>query len=448
MKRIITLLFITTIILTSCKAKKYRKIAAEFEKVGAFDQAADYYYKSLLKNNKEVEAVVGFQRNAQIVLDNKYQDFMSSFQNGDYKNAVYTYKDAINYKNKAEKVNVNLQQLRDYDVYYAEAKDEYLNEIYIKGNNFLNNENYPSAKTIFTEILSFDKEFKDSNEKLIISTYEPQYREAVNFLNTKEYRKAYYKFESIINKKDYKDSRQLKTEAQEKATIKIAVYNLRSYVKNNKTYEELKKHVKSHLDNIPSPFYRIIELSPNFRYLTDDNLLKYAKDNGAKAVFFIDVDNLGFKYGWPSQKDIPCYKKIETKYKDAEGKTRTKVTYGKTSYELYRNTKTIQTKLNYKILSTLDKSVLVNEYVNESILDKIEYASYDGDKTKLVGGRWKYRNKGSDSDKVLDNSSENSKIKRLLASNRALKTDTELKSELLKRVTDKILNSIANYEPK
>ncbi len=448
MKRLSYILFVTFLLLTSCKAKKYRKLAAEFEKSGAFDQAAEYYYKSLLRNNKDVEAVVGFQKNAQIVLDNTYQDFMSSFQNADYKNAVYTYNAAVNYKNKAKNVNVNLLQLRDYDVYYSEAKEEYLNETYVKANNFLINENYRSAKVLFTEVLKFDQQFKDTNEKLVIATYEPKYRKAVDLLNTKAYRAAYYKFSEILRYKDYKDSNELKDEAQEKATIKIAVYSVRRYLKNNDTYEELKKYVVSHLDDIPSPFYKIIELTPNFRYITPEKMLSYAKDNGAKAVFFMDIDRLDFNYGRLINNEVGCYKKVEKEYEDTEGNKKTRVSYHKTHYNRYTNHKTIEAKLNYKIVSTLDKSILVNEYLSKTINDNIEYATYDGDQTKLVGGRWKYKNTNSDYDKVKDNSFENRKIKDLLTSNRNLKSDSELKSEMLKTVTDQVLNAIANYEPK
>jgi tetratricopeptide (TPR) repeat protein len=448
MKRLFYLIFVTVLLLSSCKAKKYRKLAAEFEKSGAFDQAAEYYYKSLLRNSKEVEAVVGFQKNAQIVLDNKYQDFVSSFKNGDYKNAVYIYNDAVNYKDKAKNVNVNLLQIRDYDVYYSEAKDEYLSDVYVKANNFLTNENYSSAKALYSEILNFDKQFKDTNEKFVIATYEPKYRKAVDLLNVKDYRAAYYKFSDILRYKDYKDSNELKDEAQQKATIKIAVYNIRGYINSNETYEELKRYVVSHLDDIPSPFYKIVELTPNFRYITTDNMLRYAKENGAKAVFFIDIDKLDFDYGRLKNKHVGCYKKKESEYEDSEGNKKTRITYHKTHYNLYTNHKTIQAKLNYKIVSTLDKSILVNEYVNKTIDDAIEYATYDGDQTKLVGGRWKYKNEDSDYDKVQDNSSENRKIKNLLTSNRNLKSDSELKREMLKIVTDRVLNSIANYDPK
>ena len=48
-KRYITLVILSLLII-GCKAKKLKNQAIEFEKLGEFEQAAQYYFKSLQRN--------------------------------------------------------------------------------------------------------------------------------------------------------------------------------------------------------------------------------------------------------------------------------------------------------------------------------------------------------------------------------------------------------------
>jgi len=102
------------VLLVSCKAKKLRKQAYQFEQHGAFEQASDYYYKSLIIDNDNVDAIVGYKKNTQIVLDNIYEEFYAAFKNADHKAAIYLYDEAENLQKQAKKVDVKLQKLNDY----------------------------------------------------------------------------------------------------------------------------------------------------------------------------------------------------------------------------------------------------------------------------------------------------------------------------------------------
>jgi hypothetical protein len=55
-------LFIVGLLLISCKAKKLRKQAYQFEQLGAFEQASQYYFKSLEIDNDNVDAIVGYKK--------------------------------------------------------------------------------------------------------------------------------------------------------------------------------------------------------------------------------------------------------------------------------------------------------------------------------------------------------------------------------------------------
>ena len=69
----------------------------------------------------------------------------------------------------------------------------------------------------------------------------------------------------------------------------------------------------------------------------------------------------------------------------------------------YRQRKRALIDMKFKVISTLDQSILVSDYLTKEIIDIIEYAVYRGDRRNLVVGYWKYKNKPHESDRVKDN---------------------------------------------
>ena len=61
------LLILIVLFASSCASKRYAKKASEFEKAGLYEDAADFYYKSVQKNDKNVEAKLGLRKNGQKV---------------------------------------------------------------------------------------------------------------------------------------------------------------------------------------------------------------------------------------------------------------------------------------------------------------------------------------------------------------------------------------------
>lgn len=445
-KRYITLVILSLLII-GCKAKKLRNQAIEFEKLGEFEQAAQYYFKSLQRNKNDVTALVGYKKNSQIIFDQTLEKFKDAYENENFKAAVYLYKDAEKLKKQAASLDITLFALSDNNIYYEEVKNSYLSKLYVEGIQAIENDNFNTAKTTFKEIVSLDSKYKDSQSKLIEATYEPYYIQGIKYLENDAYRKAYYEFDYILKNEDYKDALALRQEAQEKATIKIAVITTYNNTVNVSDKHKFSSQVKARLNDIPSPFYKIIELTNSRRYKSLEQQLDYAKSKGAKAIFTMNIDDLKIIRGLRSGKTLTAYTKKEVKYKDEEGNPKTKTEYSKASCMQYRQRKRALIDMKFKVISTLDQSILVSDYLTKETIDKIEYAVYRGDRRNLVAGYWKYKNKPHESDRVKDNKYSNRSLQQLIDSRKTLKSDDNLINELIDQVSSSIQYAIADYDP-
>ena len=437
----------TAVLLVSCKAKKLRKQAYQFEQHGAFEQASDYYYKSLQIDNNNVDAIVGYKKNTQIVLDNIYESFYSAFKNADYKSAIYLYDEAEKLTSKAKRFDIKLQKLNDYSIYYNEALDHYLEQQYTKGKKYLSLENFDAAKIIFSEIVHFNEIFKDAKYQLKKASYEPLYLDGIKYLESNSNRKAYYQFSEILRETDYKDALQLKNESLEKATIRIAIRPNTVNRTYNKLKQEFRQYFVSNLNEIPSPFYTIIEIPSLKSNQPLDVQLKIAKKGGAKVLFSLYIDNVSF-YKAPIQNETyKVYEKVKTSYKDETGETKTKTEYDKTTTTLYHQSENATINLQFKLISTLDNSILIHKVLRDQLSDQVEYMSYNGDYKKLVPGYWEYKNKDHMSDEIKDRSSDNRKLHSYFNSRKNLKSPLVLYNDLLKKMSSSIIQPIADHEP-
>ena len=445
--RIYLYILLIAILSVSCKSKQLRKKAYEFEKNGAFEQASQYYYESLKINSDNVDAILGYKKTTQILLDQTYEEFYSAFKNNNYKASVYAYEDAEKIIKQSEGLRIRLQKLNDYSVYYEEALSLYLTEQYNKGRSYLSMDKFSAAKNTFDEIMHFDKKFKDAKTQLETATLEPIYRKGVKYLESNSNRLAYYEFEKILLNSNYKDALDLKSEALEKATIKIAVNANYSSSRYDRQKNDFKKQFISKLNNIPSPFYKIIEIPQLKTEKSLEEKITLAKSKGAKALFSIDLDAFSYPAGTGKTGIYKAYIKTIKPYKDADGKTKKKAVYTKTTCKIYSNSKKVAIHIEYKLISTQDKSVLVSNISKKTCYDKIEYLSYKGNYKELVGGYWKYQTKADPSDKVKDYAYENNKIYSLINSRKTFASSATLYNKLIDRMSVNLIQSIADYDP-
>src|SRR6056297_635613 len=183
------LLFLSiALIAFSCASKRYARKAEEFENAGLYQDAAEYYYRSVSKNEKNVEAKLGLRENGQKVLEEKLSVFNTSHKNSNHQEAVHAYLEAEGYYNKVKAVGVELSIPRKYENYYEESEKIYLEKRYAEGVNELERENYDKAYRVFDEIRSIDASYKDVDEKFIVARYQPLYERGNDQLENGLYR--------------------------------------------------------------------------------------------------------------------------------------------------------------------------------------------------------------------------------------------------------------------
>ncbi|BDD02667.1 hypothetical protein [Aureibacter tunicatorum] len=439
MNRIVFRVFILILMLSSCKASKMKKRAFELEQSGSFDEAANYYYKSLLSNDKDVEAILGLKKSSQIILDQKRQDFQKAYSVKDYKSATYLYLDALSIVERAEEFGISLLRHSDSEIYFREAKEGYLGNRYSAGMRELTAGNYSGAKLVFEEIVNIDSQFRDSEKQLEVAVKEPKYLKGISYLDANQPRKAFYAFEEI---RLYKQSSQYMKEAKEKARFVIGLVSSTGWTSQGKS--KAKDYIYSHMSHIDSPFLEFVDIDE--RTLAQSNNTERLP-KGLKAIMRVDVDQYETNTGKKEQRRKKAYHKVATKSKNEAGEEVTKYDYRKVWYDEYYQKSTCHISLQYKLISIFDGVILASGYLTDSVEDEVEYSIYDGGAKNLVPGQWESKNEASPIDKVDLSSGSISKLRSQFDNRMKLKGSEELANNLLSEFSSKINLAILNYDP-
>jgi len=450
MKKVLLLLSVILMI-AGCASKRYTKKASKFEEAGLYEDAAEYYYQAIKKKDSNVDAKLGLRKNGQLALDRKLSDFTFAYKQADYKKAVYNYLDAEKYYTKITAVNVELDFPEYHKEYYEEAKNDYLNQKYADGLDKLNREDFSAALMVLTEIKNIDANYKDVQDLYITAKYEPMYRDANQYLETDLYRKAYYTFAAIIKGAGtYKQSVSLKDEAQEKGTITILVDDF-SYT--NYTYNQIAQNVtsdiKGSLSKLNNPFIRIIDPSTlNVNIFQNGQMnMQAANLAGIKAVLSGKITRASAINGRLKKDNKRGYLKEVTKTKNELGEEIKKVKYIKTSYLEYKQENKASFGLEFKLVSTSDNSIMVSDVFTKNNSDKIHYATFNGDKKKLIPGYWKYKDRKSEKDVQKDNKTDIKKLQNLLKADKNIKSSNTLLNEIVNKTTKDLTEKVNKYNP-
>jgi hypothetical protein len=450
MKKILLILSVILLI-TSCASKRYVKKAVKFEEAGLYEDAAEYYYQAVLKKDSNVDGKLGLRKTGQMTLDRKLADFTQAYKQADYKKAVYNFLEAEKYYNKVTAVRVELDFPEYHKEYYEEAKGDYLNKKYADGVDKLNREDFAEALIVFEEIKKIDDEYKDAKELYITAKYEPMYRDAAQYLETGLYRTAYYTYKSIISGAGtYKQCVALKDEAQEKGTITVLVSDLSySGYKMRETAGSVTSNLKGQLSRLDNPFLRIIDPSSLNVNIYENGQMNMQAANlaGIKAVLTGTITDAKAINGRLVKTEKRGYLKTVTKSKDKEGKEISTVKYSKTSYLEYKQRNRAELDLNYKLVSTEDNSVMLSDALNLSDSDRIHYATFGGDKKKLIPGYWKYKSKKSSEDVKKDNKTDIRKLQNLLKADKSIKSSSALLNGLIGKSVKEVTTKIDKYNP-
>ena len=442
-------------------SKSYVKKGAQFETAGLSEEAAKFYFMALQKNANNVEAKIFLKKSAQNVLDNKLADFYKSHGVENYKAAVYTYRDAIDFKNQMERF-VSLDVAPYYESYYEESKSYFLKEEYQKGNDLLAEGKFEQAEIIFKQISEINPNYEDVKTLSKISAVEPLYNEGIEFLNAHKYKQAYQNFESVIKIKGaYKDAINYRNQALENAQLSIALLPIETSNKNieQEIIDRYYAKILSELLATKNEFIKVIDRVNTQKIIEEQKLglsglideSKAARTGellGAKIVITGKLLDVRLDDGKIESKQERGYQAFRTRKYNSAGKYYYYDTgYEKVEYAEFKGKSSVSSSFEFQMISSETGEVLLSEIYNITKEDIVDYAVFEGDHRMLYPGTWKSLRSASAEDQVYTSVAQKQILdKKLSSRDRNLKTSMQLKTEIIEEIGEKVAKKIFDYE--
>lgn len=420
-------------------------------------QAADAYLRSLTANRNNIDAIVGLKRARQHVLNERSLKAIKAYENDDLKQAVYTYLDAEKFKNLASSLGVELSISNMATDYFNDAKPNYVEKIYAEAQSLLDAEKFKDAELLLTEVKRLQPDYGNTQDMLKISKCEPLYRQAKQFMDAAQYRKAYANLDKIVKDfTNYKDSRDLRDEALQKATITIRVTDFKSTTYNSKSIaKSVQAEAVSQLNALNNPFVKVIDvqstdkiIEEQQRSVTTGSDLEIGKLLAAKALLSGEVSVIEVTQGKLNKTEKRGYIREETKTKDPKtGEEKVNVTYRKVIYWVYNQKNSVSVALKFQLTSTETGAVLVSDFIRSNQTDEISYATFDGPSSKLIPGYWEKINADSPKDVINDNQLDVRNLQELLKVKRNIASVNTLKSNAIEDIAKRTAQKINQYNP-
>ncbi len=428
------LLLFFTIILSSCVSKKLTKQAYELEQAGMITEAADHYYRALLRKNNNVDAMIGLKRTGQVVLENKLNNFYDAYLNNQVELAVNDYLDAREYEENVGELGVGLVFPQKYDEYYQEVKSTHLSEKYKQGYRLLQEERFREAAEVFRDIIILEDDYKDVKALYNEARNEPDYRAALEAMDQDKYRMAYDLFNIILNRAgNYKNSEVLKAKALEEGRVTVELLPVKDLARQPVLARAIYSELQSRLSRLRNPFIQLMD---------PENPGK------AKATLTCELQKYSARTGPLQTKRKKGFLKQEYKVKDPEtGMEETRTKYHKVYYQEYEKENSVSIILSYKMVSANTKEVLVSERFTANEEDRLHYAEFKGGKGELLPGYWEYQNKASEKDDIHDNYRARSHLQQLLNNSRRIRGIESMLEEVIEDATINIAGKVNSYNP-
>lgn len=457
---VITLSFILLIGGSCTGSKSYSKKAKKMQEAGLNEEAAAFYLVALQRNPKNVDAKIGLKVTGQIQIEKSLTSFYKAYSLSNYKEAVYTYQEALNYKHQYERY-VSVEIPPYYNDYYQEMLGVYLEDRYKTAGDFLYEENFKEASLIYSEILKLNAEYKDVKELSLQSVIEPLYRSGITAFQADKFRKCYDIMSQVLSKKAmYKDAVDYKERALEEGQVTVAVMDFQS-VKQGKSNitEIIQANVVAGLIRVNDPFIKVLDRS------NTDVLIKEQKINVNES----SIGSAAIKTGELLGANILIRGKLITytysggvvkgevkqgfeSYKVKKVNPETKKTYYQKYYKRVKYTEftggaSVFSEVQYQMISAETGQVLKSDVFRNSKSDYVNYISFSGNDKFLYDGKISEANELT----KLSNGSYASISNRVSLKRKARQTkrtllpESQLRRDVLANITDNIVYRIANY---
>jgi tetratricopeptide (TPR) repeat protein len=393
-RRIYFIILFSIFTLTACNSPKslYKK-GNKMEAAQLNLEASNYYYQALIKKPEYIEAREALTRSGNQVLSDRLSTFFNESQLGNKKEAINAYLSAKQYKESLEKVSVKLNIPPQYTTDFVEIKEIYLLELYEKGLEYLDQEEYDDAENMFKEIERLEPDYKDSKKLKNIAYIEPFYRSGVQMLEENKYRSAYNSFLEVVNvNPNYKDAKELQANALETGLVSVGLISFENATQYPNAQKKAEAYNLNALSQTKDPFLKVIDRT-NY-----DQLLNEQKINLSGAVNESTASEAGKLLGvkWllggtllemtKKTGDVKRLKRdgfvqFKVKKKNDAGEEYYETQYRRTVYYEYTQSNTVNVSVQIKLISLTTGEIEVSKIFTNEIGDQIKYYSYDGDAT-------------------------------------------------------------------
>jgi tetratricopeptide (TPR) repeat protein len=445
------LLFALSLSIYSCSGSKsmYKK-GLKLEEAGLYSEASNFYYDALKRDITNVDASIRLNNLAQVILSDKLDDFGNSVESGHNKNAVYQFFGARNFVNKLKKVNVNISIPEEQVFKFRRVKSEYIDEELNRINELLEDGKFVEARKAIKEVLKVDPDNQEIRDLDGYSTAEPIYRRAMTYFENGSFKKAFYEFDKVLN---YKDAREIKALAKEKATLVIVVKPIDNESEYYDIDERLTLKIEELFSENTNPFMEIIGNEAYSRLLSER---KYSKNkewqNHTSKIFeadvFLDVTINDVvvhkgrleevrKKGWEIYR-----RKVINKETD-------NVTYvndfRKVYYYEYARSKMVEVKINYQLKSFNSSEVIFNKFDEGKKYDKVIFIDFDGENNNLRSGFWVSRSEKNSRDFVDNSEPMVNSLRGMLYARRTMRTTKSMEDEIIEKLASSIVYQVDKY---
>ena len=409
------------------------------ETAGLNMEAADYYYRALIKNPGFIEARQALYRTGEQALSNELSVFFQQVQMDEKRKAIYTFLRAKTLRDKLATVNVELSINAQYIADFEQVKAGYINEQYELGLEYLDNENYAAAEAVFKEIGRLEPNYKDINDLKQFAYIEPFYKKGVSALAKEKYRTAYYAFDEVINTDpNYKDSKELLSEALEKGLITLGIIGFENGTNIKNANKKAEAFTLNALSQIEDPFLKILDRL-SYKQLIDEHRLNLSgvvdESTAAETGKLLGVKFvMGGTLLQISKTTGKLTKVQKNGYKEVVKNEHVK--YKKTIYYEYQQENRAYVSAQVKVISLTTGEILVSKIISKEILDKVHYYKYEGENNSLYPSL----------DGKFDTSSKNKRrMNELLNSRQSINSVDVLTDNAFRAIANTIKSEVENF---
>ncbi len=448
---LIILIFTSSFILVSCSGSKsmYKK-GLKLEQAGMYSESSSFYYEALKRDITNIDASIRLKKVGEIVLNEKFENFENSINKGNKKGAILEYHSAKRFIEKLQAVNINLKISDEHTFYFNQAKEQYINDRLNKVNTLISEEKFIEAKKLLDDIVKIDPDNQEIRDLIGFTIAEPIYIKAMYNFEVGKFRNAYYEFDKVLN---YKDSREMKALAKEKAIFVVIV----KPIKNTSDYYDLDEKLTIKVEQLFSdnknPFLKIIESGKYERLISEKKLSK--EDNWqnhannileADAFLSVSIIDVSISNGKLIEKRMKGWVLSTKKRKDKEtGEVSYIKDFSKVYYYEYSRKKSVHLGINYQLKSFNSNEILINKFEDFRESDRILFADFDGDKNDLRSGYWKSRNEKNNKDVVEGSSALINDLRNKLSARRTIRTTNSMENEIIDKLANSIVFGIDKY---